>query len=105
MGLRLRNHLFTHRNNKKSNILIFLVKSYAGERSFNSQNYFSQFEISYESKGKNEISERTHRAEKNWNEVVSTINKKTHHFHMIKSNKELTLKTRETFSLTENLKK
>ena len=38
-----------------------------------------------------------HRPKKNWNEVFSTINEKTHEFHMIKSNKEVTLNAQETY--------
>ena len=36
---------------------------------------------------------------KNWNEVISTIKKKPRQFHRIKSNKEVTPKTRETYFL------
>ena len=36
---------------------------------------------------------------KNWNEVVFTINEEPRQYHMIKSNKEVTLKTRETYFL------
>ena len=41
---------------------------------------------------------------KNWKAVIWTINKKTHQFHSIKSNKEVTLKTPETHCLYKNLK-
>ena len=34
---------------------------------------------------------------KNWNDVFSTVNKRLHQFHMIKSNGKVTRKTRETY--------
>ena len=46
-----------------------------------------------------------HRVEKNWNEVFSTIKKKTNQVHMIKSNSKVTLKTRETCFFYEKLQK
>ena len=42
------------------------------------------------------VSERGTESKKNLNEVFPTNKKKTHQFHVIKSNKEVTLKTRET---------
>ena len=66
-------------------------------------------EINYEIKGvrfdKMKISGRGTEPKKNLNDVFSTVNKKLHQFHMIKSNKEVTRKTWETyFFFTENLK-
>ena len=49
----------------------------------------------YESKGYT-LTKRKYKVEKNLNELFPTIKKKTHQFHMIESNKEVTLKTRET---------
>ena len=49
--LRPGNHFFLNRKHKNSNFWDFLVKLYDGEARFRSQNYFSQAEISYESKG------------------------------------------------------
>ena len=63
-------------------------------------------EISYEIKGlrfdqmkilgRSRILGR-HGAEKNWNDVFSTVNKRLHQFHMNKSNGKVTRKTRETY--------
>ena len=41
------------------------------------------------------VSERR-KEPKNWSEVISTISKKPRQFHMIKSNKEVTGKTRKS---------
>ena len=72
----------------------FSVKSYESGTSFSSQTTFFNAEISYEIKGvrfdQMKISGR------GW---FSTVNKKPHQFHMIKSNKEVTRKTRETYFL------
>ena len=43
-------------------------------------------------------------SQKNWIEVFYTITEKIQQFHRIKSNKEVTLKTRQLVSFTENLK-
>ena len=42
---------FPHRNLKNSTFWIFPVEFFDGEASFSSGNFFSQAEISYESKG------------------------------------------------------
>ena len=47
----------------------------------------------------NESVGKTHRAEQNQSKVISTINNKTHQFHMIKNNKEVALKTRDNYFL------
>ena len=44
-------------------------------------------------------------SQKKLNEVIPTIKKKTHQFHVIKSNKEVTLKTRETCFLYRKTRK
>ena len=44
-------------------------------------------------------SERHTEPKENCNEVFSTTNKKHQQFHLIKSNKEVTLKTQETYFL------
>ena len=69
---------------------------------FSSQSYFSEAKISYESKrvlfDQMKVSER--RTEpKTLKLVTSTINKKPRQFHLIKSNKEVTLKTLESYFL------
>ena len=51
------------------------------------------------------VSERGTESKKNLNEVFPTIKKKTHQFHVIKSNKEVTLKTRETCFLYKKTRK
>ena len=75
-------------------LIFFPVKSYEGGTSFSSQTTFFNAEISYEIKGirfdQMKVSGR------GW---FSTVNKKPHQFHMIKSNKEVTRKTRETYFL------
>ena len=62
--LRLKNHFFPNSNTKNPIIIFFPVKFYDGKASFSSQNYFSQAEISYESKGalgdQVKVSEKTH---------------------------------------------
>ena len=51
------------------------------------------------------VSERGTESKKNLIEVFPTIKKKTHQFHVIKSNKEATLNTRETFFLYRKTRK
>ena len=51
------------------------------------------------------VSERGTESKKNLNEVFPTIKKKIHQFHVIKSNKEVTLKTRETCFLYRKTRK
>ena len=70
------------------------VKSYEGGTSFSSQTTFFNAEISYEIKGV-----RFDRMKISGRRWFSTVNKNPHQFHMIKSNKEVTRKTRETYFL------
>ena len=83
-------------------MIFFPVKFYDHDTSFSSQNFFSQDEISYESKvvlfDQVNVSERR-TVQKNLNEVLSTIIKKPRQFHSIKTIKEVTLKTRETLKI------
>ena len=83
---------------KKNQIFDFFpVNFYDGDTSFSSQNFFSQAEISYESKGvPNESFGKTHRAKKTEMSQFPQSIRNLRQFHMIKSNKEITLKTRET---------
>ena len=74
--LRLGSHFFPNWNHKNSNSMMMKRVSVN----------FPQSEISYESKGL--LFDQM---------KVSTINKKPRQFHMIKSNKEVTLKTRGTY--------
>ena len=91
---RTRKPLFSQQDFQKAFFIFFSVKSYEGGTNFSSQTTFFNAEISYEIKGVRfdqiKISER------GW---FSTANKKPHQFHMIKSNKEVTRKTRETYFL------
>ena len=63
---------------------------------------FSRALISYANKGKQRSTIRLN--EKIEKKVLSKLNKKTHQLQSFKSNKEFTLKTRETCCFTENLK-
>ena len=72
---------------------------YDGDTSFSWQNYFSHGEITYESKVLFDQMNVSERRTVPKNEVISTIKKKPRQFHMIKSNKEVTLKTRGTHFL------
>ena len=81
---------------------MFSVMSYYGETSFSSQNYFPQSEIIYERNWVlfDQMKVSVRRTEpKKGNIVIPTIKMKPGQFHMIKSNKEVTLKTRETYFL------
>ena len=50
--MRLGNHCLPNRNNKKIQFFdVFPVKFYDDDTNFSSQNYFSEAEIMYESKG------------------------------------------------------
>ena len=90
-----RKPLFSTQDFQNALILIFFSgKSYEGGTSFSSQTTFFNAEISYEINGvrfdQMKISGRGR---------FSTVKKKPHQFHMIKSNKEVTRKTRETYFL------
>ena len=51
------------------------------------------------------VSERHTEPKKSWNEVVFAFSTQTHQFHLFKTNKEVTLKTRETFFTYRNPQK
>ena len=91
---------FPQQESQKANFLP--VKTFDDETSFSSQTTFLMLKSAMKSRrypSTNWNSERRTEPKKNWNEVFFTINEKPHQFHIIKSNKEVTLKTRETYFL------
>ena len=80
------------------------VHNHDGEKRFSLQNYVFKVEIIYESKGvpfnQMKVSERRAEPKKTEKRYFPRSLKKTHQFHKIKNNKEVTLKTRDSLEIT-----